>query len=108
MPRGCSVNDPRRRPRRLPNLPADIVKDFIRLDIRVCIGHLDRVRMRIEHPRRECADDEAVGFERLMNRRRLVDRPGDRFKVVGVEGERIDKAIPTNDVEWMVRLPHNA
>ena len=37
-----------------------------------------------------------------MDRRRLMDPTDDRFEVVDAEDPRIEIAIPTNDVEWVM------
>ena len=82
---------------------ADVIEHLVGLHVRVGVGHLDRLGVRVEHPRRERAEHEPGRVERLLHRRRLVDRAGDRLEVVGVERVRIDHAVPADDVERMVR-----
>src|SRR6266536_4329987 len=58
--------------------------------------------MRIQKARRECADYITANFKGLMNGRRLMHGASDRLKILGVECERINVAIPTDDIEWMM------
>ena len=83
-------------------LAANVIKHFIRFDIRVRVRDFDRFRMRIQHARGKGANHEAVRLERLVNGRRLVDRAGDGFEIVGVKREGIDEAVPANYIEWMM------
>src|ERR1700737_1570885 len=62
--------------------------------------------MGIKETRREGADNIAANLKRLMNWRRLVDRPGDWFEVLRVERERINAAVPADDIERMMRHGH--
>src|SRR5258705_9938446 len=52
----------------------------------------------------EGAADEVPGLERLVDRWRLVDAPGDRLEVADVEAERPQIAIPADDVERVVAV----
>ena len=99
MPRGCSVNDASSTPAAAAEPAADVVQHLVGLHVRVGVRHLDRLGVRVEHPRGERADDEPGRLERLVDRRRLVDRAGDRLEVVGVERERVDHPVPADHVE---------
>src|SRR5437879_10199692 len=59
--------------------------------------------MSIEKTRRKGANNVAADFERLMNWRRLMNRPRDRFEILRVERERIKIAVPTDGIERMMR-----
>jgi hypothetical protein len=84
-------------------LPANVVEHLVRFDIAVGEGHLHRIRMVIQEPRGERADDEAtVALEGLVDGRRLVDGAGDRLEIVRVERERVDATVPADDVERVV------
>src|ERR1700737_5467613 len=62
--------------------------------------------MSIEQTRREGADNIAANLKRLMNWRRLVHRPGDWLEILRVERERINVAVPADDIERMMRHRH--
>src|ERR1700737_3043902 len=62
--------------------------------------------MGIEQTRREGADNIAANLKRLMNWRGLVHRPGDWLEILGIERERINVAIPADDIERMMRHRH--
>ena len=62
--------------------------------------------MCIQKSRREGADNITANLEGLMDGRRLMDRSGDRLEVLGVKGEWIDVAVPTDDIERMMRHRH--
>src|SRR4029077_19008977 len=81
---------------------ANIKKHFIRLNIGMRPGNADRFRMRVQHPRREGADDESRSVKSLMDRRRLVESAGDRLEVIGIECRRVKQAVPANHIEGMV------
>src|SRR2546421_9357299 len=83
-----------------------IKKYFVRFDVIVHPGNLHGFRMIIEHPRCERTDDVAADFEGLMNRRRLMDRAGNRFEVLRVKRERINKAVPADNVEGVMGVNH--
>ena len=84
-------------------IAAHVERHFVRLGVAVHVRHLDRVADDVQLPRRERADDEAVALERLMNRRRLMDRAGERLEILRVERERINDPVPADDVERMLR-----
>src|SRR5213078_948910 len=83
-----------------PEIPAHVKQDFVRFNVVVHPRDSDRLRMRIEHAWRKCADDITANLECLMDRRRLVNRPGDRFEVLCIKCEWINVAIPADDIEW--------
>src|SRR5262252_2804367 len=58
--------------------------------------------MRIEQPRCERANNIAPNLKRLMDRRWLMNRAGNRLEILGVECERIHEPIPADHVEWMM------
>src|SRR5918994_1987394 len=58
--------------------------------------------MEVVGPRTETADHESVALERLVDRRRLMDPPDDRFEVVDIERPRIEISVPADHVERMV------
>ena len=62
--------------------------------------------MIIEEARRKGADDIAADLEGLMNRRRLMDRAGDRLEVLRVESVGIKESIPAERIERMMRMHH--
>src|SRR6266513_3715769 len=59
--------------------------------------------MGIEKARRERADNVSANLKRLMDWRRLMNRAGDRFEILGVERERINVSVPADDIERMMR-----
>src|SRR5439155_12887404 len=83
-------------------IPAHIKQYLVGFDVVVHPWNLDRFGMRIEHARRERADHVATDLERLMDRRRLMDRACNRLEVLGVEGERIEITVPSHRIEWMM------
>src|SRR5262249_29509630 len=66
------------------------------------VWHLDRLRVGVEHSRRKRAKNEAGCVEGLLHGRRLVHGARDRLKIVGVEGKRVDHAVPADHVERML------
>src|SRR5215212_5605347 len=88
-------------------ISAHVKEHFVGFNVVVHPRNLYRFRMIIEHPRRKCADYIPPDFKRLMNRRRLMNCTGDRFKISGVEREWVDKAIPPHHVEWMMSHNHS-
>src|SRR5829696_5809000 len=75
--------------------------DLLGLDVRVVVRQRDRLRVPVEHPRRERADHEVRALEGLVRRRRQVKASGARLEVVSVERVRPDVAVPPDDVERM-------
>src|SRR5439155_20350037 len=45
---------------------------------------------------------EAGSAECLMDGRRLVDSTGDRLKIVSIKRERVNHAVPADDIEGML------
>ena len=43
-----------------------------------------------------------MALESLMNRRRLVDSPGNGFKIMNAESIRIQVAVPSHQIQWTV------
>ena len=88
-----------------PHAPAahevagDVVDDLVAVDVAVVVGGRDRQRVVVELAGHERADHEVARRERLVDRGRLVDAPGDRLEVRDVEGERPQVAVPAHDVE---------
>src|SRR4030095_12100856 len=89
-----------------PKISANIKQDLIRLHIVVHPRNFYGFGMRIEQSRSERANDVTANFKRLMDRRRLMDRPGDRLEILGVESERVEITIPPDHIEWIVRPGH--
>src|SRR5438105_3304655 len=87
-------------------ISADVKQNFVSFDVVVHPRNLHRFRMRIEHARRECADNVATHFKGLMDRRRLMDRARDRLEILGVKSKRIEIPIPAERVERMMRMDH--
>src|SRR5438034_10951845 len=80
----------------------NIEEHFVRLDVGMCPGNADGFRMRVQHPGSKSADDKPRSIESLMDRRRLVERAGDRLEVVGIKRVRVKHAVPTDHVERMM------
>ncbi len=76
-----------------------VEQHFVAHHVRVVVRCGDGVRVEVEQPRDERAHHEAVGRERLMHRRGLMQRPGDRLEVVNRKRERIIAAVPADDVQ---------
>ena len=53
----------------------------------------------VELARDEAADHEVARLEGEMDRRGLVDAPGDRLEVTDVERERVQIPVPADQVE---------
>src|ERR1700732_4538876 len=83
-----------------------IKQNLIGLDVVVHPRNLHGLGMRIEKPWRKCANNITANFEGLMDRRGLMHGARDRFEVLGVERKWIHVAIPSNDIEWMLRHRH--
>ena len=71
------------------------------------IGYDDCFRMEVQHSGAEGADHEPVGFKGLMDRRRHVVLASDRLEVHDVKCNRIDKAVPSDDIKGMVITAHD-
>src|SRR5439155_9450626 len=65
-------------------MASNIEEHFIRLDVGMRPGNADGFRMRVEHAWSEGAEDKPRRIESLMDRRRLMERPGDRLEVIGI------------------------
>src|SRR4029453_10814546 len=89
-----------------PKISADVKQNLIRLHIVVHPRNFYGFGMRIEQSRSERANDVTANFKRLMDRRRLMDRSGNRLEILGVESERIEITIPPDHIEWIVRHGH--
>ena len=89
-------------PSATPELSSNIVQDFIGFDVAVSIRDFDRLGVRIQHSRSKGTDYKTGRLKGLMDRRRLMDRAGDRLKVVRIEGKGIHHAIPTHDIKRMI------
>src|SRR5947209_4970538 len=63
--------------------------------------------MIIKHPWRESADYIAANLEGLVDRRRLMDRAGDRLEILGVKSKRVNVAVPANDIERMMGVDNS-
>ena len=82
----------------------DVVEDLVAVEVRVVVRHRDGVRVEVQEPRAEAADDEVVALERLVDRRRHVQLADDRAEVVDVEAVRVVAAVPAHHVERVVRV----
>src|SRR5437763_2818668 len=89
-----------------PKIPTDVKQNFVSFDVVVHPRNLHCFRMRIQHAGRECADNVTTHFKGLMDRRRLMDRAGNRFEILGVKSKRIEIPIPAERVERMMRMDH--
>ena len=87
-------------------IAAHVKQNFVRFDVVVHPGNFHRLGMRIQESRCEGADDITANFKGLMNRRRLMDRAGDRLEILRVKCKRIDVTVPTDDIERVVRHRH--
>src|SRR5262245_53867121 len=87
-------------------ITAHVKQNFVRLNIVVYPWNPDCLWMRIQHAWSKCTDDITANLECLMNRRRLVDSPSNRLEVLRVERERINVAIPADNIEGMLRHRH--
>src|SRR5437016_14366872 len=85
---------------------ADVKQNFVSFDVVVHPRNFYRFRMRIEHPRRERADNIATHFKGLMDGRRLMDRARNRLEILGVKSKGIEIPIPAERVERMMRMDH--
>ena len=106
MPRGCKRDRAGLDAFARTEIAAHVEEHFVGFDVVVHPRDLDRFRMIIEQARGEGADDVTANLEGLMNRRRLMDGAGDRLEVLRVERERINEAVPADDVERMMRVHH--
>src|SRR5262249_42695066 len=84
-------------------ISADVKQYFVRFDVVVHPWNFHCFGVSIEQARRERANHVAADLERLMNRRRLMDRAGNWLEILRIEGEGIDEPIPTNDIEGIMR-----
>jgi hypothetical protein len=58
--------------------------------------------MKVVWSRAEGANNEPVALKSLMHWGRLVNFADDRFEVVDVEDPRVEIAVPSHHVEWVV------
>src|SRR5579863_4617508 len=63
---------------------------------------MDRLGIPVELAWHERADHQVVRLKRLMDRRRHMETTRARLEVVDVERHRVDRPVPSDDVEWMV------
>src|SRR3982074_3804244 len=70
-------------------IAAHIKQNFVCFDVVVHPPDFHRFRMCIKKAWRERTDDVTANLKCLMNRRRLVHRAGDWFKILRVKSERI-------------------
>src|SRR5438552_18369062 len=94
MQRNRAAFDPAARTK----ISAYIKQYLVGFDVVVHPWNFYGLGVRIEHARRERADQVATDLECLMDRRRLMYRARDRLEVLGVEGERIEKAVPSHRI----------
>src|SRR5262249_62050709 len=87
-------------------ISAHVKENFVGLDVVVYPRNFYCLRMCIEHSRRKRAHHISANLKGLMDRGRLVHRPGDRFEILRVESERVEIAIPPNRIERMMRQRH--
>ena len=107
IPRGCKVIEPALDAAARSEISADVKQNLVGFDVVMHPRDLDRFGMRIEKARRERADDIAANLKGLMDRRRLMDRAGDRLEILRVECERIDDSHPSRRrIERMMRQRH--
>src|SRR5690349_5601075 len=62
--------------------------------------------MRIKHAGSKCAHDVSANLEGLMDRWWLVDCPGNWFKVLSIERERVEITVPANRIKWVLGQRH--
>src|SRR4030095_3857952 len=89
-----------------PEIAAHVKQNFICLNVIVHPRNPNSLWMRIEHAWCKCAHNTTANLERLMDRRLLVDRAGDRLEVLRIKGEWINVTIPADHIEWMMRHSH--
>src|SRR5205823_616934 len=87
-------------------IAAHVKEHFVGFDVVVHPRDLHRFRMIIEHARRKGADDVAADLESLMDRRRLMDRAGNRLEILRIEGKGINEAVPAENIERVMRMHH--
>src|SRR5689334_10496918 len=79
-----------------------VIQHLVGIHVRVIVGRRYRVGIEVVRARTERTHHEAVAFEGLMHRWRLMHSTNDRLEVVDVERPRIEVAVPADDVEWVV------
>src|SRR6266511_2604390 len=80
-------------------LAADVEEDLVHVHGGVRIRARDRLRMKVERPGDERADERSAGGERAVPGGRQVDEPGPRLEVQDRERERVERSVPADDVE---------
>src|SRR5439155_27156268 len=80
-----------------------VKQNFVRFDVVVHPRNFYRLRVRIEQARRKCAHNVTANLKRLMDRRRLMHRAGDRLEILRVKSKRIKITIPADGIEWIMR-----
>ena len=88
-------------------LRACVVDHLVRHHVRVVVRHGHRVRIEVERPRAERADDEVVALERLVHRRRQVDAADARLEIVDAERPRVVVAVPSHEIERDATRPRS-
>ena len=83
---------------------ADVEHHLVGVDVRVVVGHRDRLLVVVDLARAEVADHEVGALEDLVHRRRLVDLAGDRHEVLDVERVGVEAAVPADHVERVRRV----
>ena len=84
-------------------ITAHVKQYLIRFDIIVDPRNFHCFRMGIEQAWRERANNVTANLKRLMDGRWLMDGAGNWLEVLGVERERVNVAIPPNNIERMMR-----
>src|SRR3954468_21800098 len=72
----------------------------------MCPRHAHGLWVMVEKPRGKCAHDIAADLERLVDGWRQVNRTGQWLKIVRVEREWIDEAVPPGDIARMMGHNH--
>ena len=81
-----------------------IEDDFVVVVVVVEERHLERLRVGLERPRHERADDEARRQERRVRRRRqVIAMTHQRTDVAHVESHRRELAVPADRIERVER-----
>ena len=83
-------------------IPFDVIQHLIRINVRVVVRGGNTVRVIVKQAWYERAHNESGTIKRLMNRRRLMDSTGNRFKVLDIESVRPKVTVPTHHVQWMM------
>src|SRR5690606_40785219 len=78
-----------------------IIQHLIAVDVTVVVGRGNTLRMIVIEPRHKRTDHKCISLKSLMNRWRLMNSPGDGFKIVNGKSIRKIIAVIAHNIKRM-------